>query len=374
MKGHIRERSRGRWAIILDVRDPATNKRKRRWHSFVGTKRAAQLEAARLIAEQQTGGGIALSKITVAEFLDRWLEHVATLVSPSSHRTYTVMMARYVKPTIGNVRLAKLKPHDVAALYAKLLQDGLAPKSVLLVHRVLAQALKQATRWQLLAGNPATAVKPPKIERREMQVPDTAATLALIEAARTAEIFPAVLVAALTGLRRGEVAALRWRDVSLDTGQLAVVASAEQIGTAVRLKPPKSGRGRTVALPALLVDELRRYRVAQAQHLLRLGVRQSGETFVCLRGDGSPWQPSALTAQFGALLRAHRLPRMRLHDLRHAHASHLLAANVPAKIVQERLGHHSVSLTLDLYSHATPGMQRDAAAALDAVMGAAKKG
>jgi integrase len=240
------------------------------------------------------------------------------------------------------------------------------------VHRVLSQALKQAIRWQLLTSNPSAAVTPPRIERREMKTLDADAAAALIEIARGGTLFVPILLAVMTGMRRGEIAALRWRSIDLDGGQLAVVASTEQVRRDSREKPPKSGRSRrAIALPALMVDELRRHRLAQAQELLQLGVRPTDDTHVCLQTDGASWRPSMMTAAFARLLRASGLPRVRLHDLRHTHASHLLAANVHPKIVQERLGHASIAMTLDLYSHVVPGLQEEAAASADAVMRAA---
>jgi integrase len=377
VKGHIRERSPGHWAIVIDARD-AAGKRKRRWHSFKGTKRQAQIECARLISELQHGGYAEPGKITVSKYLDRWLEHVRTQVSPSSHATYSTMLLSYVTPIIGAIRLGKLCPADIAKCYAvalqtgcRMRQGGLSPKSVGLVHRVLGQALKQAVRWQLLASNPAAAVTAPRVERQEMKTLDADSAATLIEAARGEAMFVPILLAIMTGIRRGEIAALRWRSIDLDSGQLAVVASTEQVRRDAREKPPKSGRSRAIALPALVVDELRRHRLAQAEELLRLGVRSTEDTHVCLQADGAPWRPSTMTAAFARLLKASALPRVRLHDLRHTHASHLLAANVHPKIVQERLGHASVAMTLDLYSHVTPGLQEEAAASADAVMRAA---
>jgi integrase len=369
MKGHIRERSPGHWAIVIETRDPVTGKRKRQWHSFAGTKRQAQVECARLISDIQ-GGADVPAKITVAAYLDRWLDHMATQVSPSSHRTYTTLMRAYVVPAIGTVRLKKVRPIDLANLYATTLHS-LAPKSIALLHRVLSQALRQAVRWQLLASNPAVAVAPPRVERKQMHVLDADATLDLVEAARTTDLFMPVLLAAMTGMRRGEIVALRWHSIDFNAGQLAVVASTEQVGRKTRDKPPKSGRSRTIALPALMIEELRRYQLQQAETLLRLGVRQDDAAHVCIRADGAPWWPESLTQAFRRFLRSHNLPSMRFHGLRHAHATHLLTANVHPKIVQERLGHASISMTLDLYSHVVPGMQEEAAASVDTLMRAA---
>jgi integrase len=379
VKGHIRERSPGHWAIVLDVIDPASGKKRRKWYSFTGAKRQAQAECARLITAQGNGVQIDPGRITVAQYLTRWLAHVETQVSPSSHATYSTIIRSYVLPVIGASQLKKLRPEAIASLYATALKSGarqrrcgLSAKSVGLLHRLLSQALHQAVRWQLLPVNPAAAVAPPRVERKTMVVPDTGAVLDLVEAARDTDLFAPVLITSMTGLRRSEALALRWEAIDVDEGKLEVKASIEQVGTVTRIKIPKSGKGRNVALPALLIEELRRYRLTQAEDLLRLGVRQDGDTHVCTRADGSPWRPSAFTQAFTRFLRALKRPHMRFHDLRHAHATHMLDANVHPKIVQERLGHSSISLTLDLYSHTTPGMQKKAAASIDSMMRAAR--
>ena len=180
-------------------------------------------------------------------------------------------------------------------------------------------------------------------------------------------IYWPVLIALSTGMRRGEVLALRWRNVDFEGGVVRVVESLEQTKTGIRFKSPKTDRTRAVTLPAFCIEELRRLKRQQAEELLTLGVRQIGETLVCARADGEPLQPQSLTHQFTRLItRIKDLPRIRLHDLRHSHATQLLAAGVHPKIVQERLGHASITTTLDLYSHVTSTMQGDAAARLDA--------
>jgi integrase len=180
-----------------------------------------------------------------------------------------------------------------------------------------------------------------------------------------------MLLAGMLGLRRGEIAALRWRHVDLDRAQVAVVESFEQTRQGVRLKAPKSGRGRKVALPARVVAELRAWRARQAQELLQLGVRLSDDCFVCASEDGKPIQPQSLTHAWHRFLARTKFPRLRFHDLRHSHATHMLASGVHAKIASERLGHATVGLTLDTYSHVIPGMQEDAVARIEAAFAGA---
>jgi integrase len=374
MKGHIRERSPGRWAIVIDVRDPQTGERKRRWHSFAGTKRQAQVECARLLTEMKNGTAVDPTRMTVAAFFDKWLEHMAGQVSPRTHERYAEICSKNLAPLLGGLAPTKLQPAHISQAYAHALTSGrrdgaggLSTRTVTHMHRVLRQALQQAVRWQLLARNPADAVKPPKVERQQMSVLDTDATAELIEAARETPLFIPILLGVRCGLRRGEVVALRWRNVALERGQISVVASAEQTERGVREKEPKNGKGRNVVLSGTEIEELRSHRVRQAQSLLVLGVRLTDDHHVVAREDGQALQPRSLTHAFVKFVRRHGF-QIRLHDLRHSHATHMLAAGVHPKIAQERLGHSSVGITLDLYSHVLPGMQAEAVSKVDAAL------
>jgi integrase len=371
MRGHLRERSPGHWAIVIDVRDPQTGERKRRWHSFKGTKREAQREAARLISEVDKGTHVDPSRMTVAAFLERWIEHMQGQVSPRSHERYAELCRKNLAPLLGALALTKLQPAQISQAYAKALASGrrdgaggLSARTVTHMHRVLREALQQAVRWQMLARNPADAVKPPKVERKQMSVLDTDATAELITAAQGSSLAVPILFGVLCGLRRGEIVALRWRNVDLDRGQISVVASTEQTDAGCREKEPKSGHGRTVALASLMVEELRGHRLRQAEALLALGVRLTDDHHVVARADGQALQPRSLTHAFVKFVRERGL-QIRLHDLRHSHATHMLASGVHPKIAQERLGHSSVGVTLDLYSHVLPGMQAEAVARVD---------
>jgi integrase len=242
---------------------------------------------------------------------------------------------------------------------------------VIYVHRVLKHALAQAVRWEMLSRNPADAVHPPKCERPEMHALDTAGAAALLEAVRSFRMFVPVMLSLTCGMRRGEICALRWRSVDLGNAQIAVIGSVEQTRQGIREKTPKNGRARTVAMTTFAMDELRRHRVRQAEELLRFGIRQSDDTHVVAQADGRPLKPNSLTHEFARFIAGTTLPRIRFHDLRHSHATHLLASGVHPKIAQERLGHSNIAITLDLYSHVLPGMQEDAASRVDAALRAA---
>jgi integrase len=378
MKGHIRERSPGCWAIVLDVQD-ATGKRRRKWHSFKGTKREAQKECARLVAGMSDGAYVEPSKTTLSQFFERWLKHIKPNVSPRTHERYQQIATKNIAPLLGAKVISMLQPIDISEAYATALESGrrdgtggLNPRTVHHMHRVLYSALSQAERWKLIARNPAALLEKrdrPKIERKPVITIDASTTAAAFDAARDRRLFIPLILATLCGLRRGEITALRWNAVKLDLGELAVVASTEQTDAgAIREKEAKSGRARTIALPAMAVEELRRWRLAQAEELLKLGVRADDSFHVVTQADGAPLQPRSLTHAMSEFLEKWGVT---LHGMRHSHASHLLAAKIHPKVVQERLGHSSIAITLDVYSHLMPNMQGEAAAAIDGVLRAA---
>ena len=372
MRGSIVRRGKS-WAIILDERDMTSGRRRRRWHSFRGTRRGAEAECARLISERQNGTAVEPNRITLVQFLDQWLKYIEPQVAPRTHERYGEIVRTYLVPALGTILLTKLQPMTISAAFAGMLSGGrrkgsggLSPRSVHHCHRILSQALQQAVRWRMLSRNPCNDVDPPRVERRALNVWDVATMAEALECARSLRIFMPMLLAGMLGLRRGEIAALRWRHVDLDRAHVAIVESFEQTRTGMRLKAPKSGRGCKVALPIKVVAELRAWRTKQAQELLRLGIRLDGESFVCAGEDGQPIQPQSLTHAWHRFLARTRLPRLRFHDLRHSHATHMLASGVHPKIASERLGHATVGLTLDTYSHVIPGMQEDAVARIDA--------
>jgi integrase len=278
------------------------------------------------------------------------------------------------------MKLTKLQPEHISSAYSKALasgrrdgKGGLSPRTVHHMHRILKQALKQACAWRALTHNPADLVKPPKVEHKAMRTYDMAQTVELIENLRPTRIFIPAVLGVLCGLRRGEIAALRWGNVDLEAATMRIVESAEQTKSGVRYKETKSGRARNVTLSETVVEKLRKWRTKQAEEFLRLGARPDKQTFVVTKADGGPVQPRSLTHEWVRLIEQSGLPRIRFHDTRHTHATHMLSSNINPKIASERLGHSKVGITLDLYSHVMPGMQEDAVARVDGALKVAIK-
>jgi integrase len=371
--GHMAERSPGKWSIVLSVKDAATGKRKRQWHSFAGTKREAAQERIRLLAAINQGTALEPNKTNLRTYLGQWLGHIRASVSPRTSERYGEIAVKYLGPTLGDVLLTKLTPLAISAAYDRIRasrQKGrgdLSPRMIGHCHRVLSAALRQAVRWRLLQFNPAADVKPPKVERHKLTTYSFAQAADALEALRGSWSHVPALLGLMCGMRRGEISALRWGAVDLDKGRLMVTQSAEQTRAGVRYKEPKSGQSRAIALSPAVVTELRAHRVRQMEMHLRLGLRMNAESFVVARADGTPYAPDTISNEWRRIP-LNGLPRVRFHDLRHTHASHMLASGVHPKIASERLGHSRVGITLDLYSHVVEGLQEDAVARVDAAM------
>jgi integrase len=299
-----------------------------------------------------------------------WLEAVRPEISPKAHERYAEIVRCYLIPALGHHQLAKLAPVHIQSAYNALAAGGrrdrkngaLAPSTRRYIHVILRSALARAVEQLLLARNPADAFKKrlPKIERKEITTLTVEQSGRLLDAIRRMHIYWPVLLAITTGMRRGEILALRWRNVDFDRGTIRVVQSLEQTKDGIRFKDAKTGRSRAITLPAFLIEELRRLKREQAEALLALGIRQNADTLACCREDGNPKQPRSLTHEFAHVMatKITGLPRVRFHDLRHSHATQLLAGGVHPKIAQERLGHSTITTTMDLYSHVRDTMQR----------------
>jgi integrase len=365
--GHIRERSPG--SFELRYHDHG----KVRTATFHGSKREAERELRRLLSLVDTNQHPNdPDKLSLAQWLDRWLAQVKGEVAPRTHLRYGQLMRLHVMPRIGSLPLARLTVADIQGLYSGLAGTDLAPQTRKHVALVLTNALNRAVEQRIISNSPVQPLRRrmPRVERAEMRFLDSAQSQQLLSTARGESLYPAILLGLATGARRNEILALKWSRVDLDRGTILIADSLEQIGASIRTKPPKSGKPRTVVLGAGAIEELRRIRLDQAEGLLRLGVRQDSETLICCRGDGSMLTPSKLSDGFRTLIRKSGLPLVRFHDLRHSHASQLLAAGVNIKVVAERLGHTDPAVTLRVYSHLMPDAQAEAAAKIDAIFGA----
>ncbi len=367
--GSIAPAGANRWRIRFELgRDSASGSRRRRDITIEGSKRKAQRILSELLAQRDRGIDIAPERVTVAEYLERWLEDAARgRVSPRTCKRYAQLVRR-VSPTIGAYRLEALRPTHMSAAYTALLNEGLTAQTVLHHHRVLKQALQQAVRWQLIGLNPAEAVIPPRPQRREMRALDGEEVGRLLAASRDEDLRRLIFVAVATGLRLGELLGLKWRDVDLGTHAMSIQRTAQYIDGVDTFSSPKTQRShRTVAFSSSTTAVLQEHRRSQLARRLRVGELWQDHDLVFCREDGSPARVSNVSHRFAHLARTADLP-VRFHDLRHTMATIALRAGVHPKVVSERLGHASVQITLDTYSHVMPDIQGEAAEAIERVL------
>ncbi|MBA2278613.1 MAG: tyrosine-type recombinase/integrase [Chloroflexia bacterium] len=375
MKGSIQKRvgKRGTmWYGKYDVLDPATGKRVyRRVNAPTRKECEARLRAA--IQAGERGQRITHERQTVRDYSERWLAAVEPTVRPATYRRYADMFRLHVLPAIGGIQLVKLAPLDLQRLYADRLKVGLSATTVHHMHAVIHRGLKQALRWGDVDRNVSEMVDPPRRTLPDVTTWDAKQTAAVLVVGDDTDLAALWRLALLTGMRRGELLGVMWEDLDLDRGTLAVRRTLSRgKGGTWELGQPKTASGRrAIALPASCVAALRKHRARQAEDRLRLGPLWQDHGFVFTNETGGPLHVNSLIHRFQKLIAAAAVPTIRFHDLRHTSATLLLAQGVHPKIVQERLGHADISMTLNRYSHVMPGMQRQAADTLDAALDAA---
>jgi integrase len=369
-RGTIKSRSQGSYRIRYSLgRDPVSGKRRFATATVRGTRKQAERELVRLLRTVDTGEHVDPSRVTVGDWLELWTQTTKAEVSPKTHERYAEIVRCYLKPRLGSFALQRLTPSDIQKAYNNFDRNP-SPRTRRHIHRILKSALARAVEQQVLPRNPADALKRlPKVEVEPLTVLTVEQSKHLLKTISHTTTYWPTLIALTTGMRRGEVLALRWKNVDLEQGTVRVVESLEETKAGIRFKSTKTDKGRAVLLPKFTLEELRRWKREQAEKLLRLGVRQTGESLVCGREDGKPKYPNSLTHKFSYLVGRAGLPKVRFHDLRHSHATQLLASGVHPKIVQERLGHSTITTTMDLYSHVSETMQSDATTRLDQAYG-----
>lgn len=385
--GHVRQRSAGSWELRYSLgRDPASGRPRVATTTFKGNRADAERELRRLLRTLDAGEHVDPTRLKVDQWLSQWLEIIRDEISPKSHERYSEIVENFLSPALGALLIAKVAPSHIQAAYAKLASGGrldgkgggLSPSTRRYVHRVLRAALARAVEQQVIARNPADIFRNrlPKVERKEMVTLTAEQSAALLASLTDKRVYWPVLLSLATGARRGEILALRWRNVDLERGIVRIVESLEETKAGgLRFKAPKSDKARAITLPAFMIAKLRHLKKIQAEELLAVGVRQTGDTLLCCKPDGEPYCPRSVTHVFTrAVSRLDDIPHVRFHDLRHSHATQLLLDGVHPKVAQERLGHSTISTTLDLYSHVSQTMQEDAAARLDAALGNAISG
>jgi integrase len=355
------EKRSGSYSTRVSLTDPLIGERIQK-RVTARTKRELDAKVSELKAQWNKGDYFEATKMTAAEYLEHWLEAIAPTIRPSSHRRFTEVARRRVIPAMGHVALARVTTLHIQEFYADCLKSGLSPSTVALYHNVLHRALEQAVKWSLIRRNPCDGVDAPREVTPEMKTWTAEQARAFLDVASGDDLAALWWLVLHTGLRRGELLALRWQDIDFERATLAIRRTLTRGMDGLAFGEPKSAAGRrSLALPAVCVDRLRAHRTQQLKRRLALGSDWQDTDLVFERGDGSLLHPNTMSSAFARLTKKAGLPRIRFHDLRHTAATLMLANGEHPKIVQERLGHSDMSMTLNRYSHVTMDMQREAA-------------
>ena len=379
MRGSIIKRKGcSTYTIVLNLgKDPVTGHPKRQWVSVKGNKREAERRLAELTHQLNTGSYVKPRKMTVEDYMEQWLaDYCLPNLQPRTTEGYEFIVRKYIVPSIGNIELTALRPEHLQHFYTeKLLSGGkdgtgLSPRSVRYCHTTLHKALKSAMRLGILSRNPADAVDPPRLKPREMQMMNEGEIQKLLELAKSTQYYPIFYLALYTGLRRSELLALKWADIDLLLCQLSVVRSLQQLRNGKVIEAPcKTDKSkRMVSLSPSTAIMLRQHKDQQTKLRKELGIPVTENDYVFSHYDGSPILPDSLSQAWRHLATKVGLKNIRLHDCRHTHASLMLKAGIHPKIVSERLGHAGIQITLDTYSHVSPGLQEAAANAFDNIV------
>jgi len=377
MRGHIIKRYKNSYSIVLNLGiDSVTGKRKQQWVSIKGTKKEAEKRLSELLTQLDTGSFMKPGKTTLSEFLERWLkDYVRPNLAPRTSEGYESIARQHLIPQLGNIILTQLKPSHLQRYYSETLLKGrcdgkgvaLSPQTVRHHHTALHKALETAVEWGLLSRNVADAVRPPHVERPDMHIWGENDITQFLEVAKSTSYYALFYAALFTGMRRSELLALRWQDIDFIFGQVYVSRSLHQLkDRSFVFRSPKTAKGRrTVALPPSAVLVLNEYHKKQELERALLGMPLTDEALVFSSLEGNPLPPNSITRAWTSLASRAGLKAIRLHDARHTHASLMLKQGIHPKIVQERLGHATIAVTLDTYSHVVPGLQEAAAERFD---------
>jgi integrase len=369
MRGTIRKRGKASWELKFDV-PSEDGKRKTRYATVRGTRQEAQRELTRLLGAADAGTLPDPSNATVAAYIEAWL-HGAPKGSAKTMERYGELAANQIIPHLGSHKLQRLKPDHVQHWHGVLIDAGLSARTTKHAHKLLRRVLGDAVKNGTVPRNVAAIHQPPEVEQEEIEILSPEQIADVLTKLEGHTLFPIVAVALATGLRRGELLAVQWGDVDLDAATLRVERSVEETRQGLRLKSPKTKRGRrNLKLPAEAVAVLRAHKVQQMEIRLALGMgKTEATTLVFSDVEGDLVKPHSVSRAWRRAVVALKLPAVTFHALRHTHASMLIRAGVDILTISRRLGHSKAAITLEVYGHLISGAD-DAAA--DAIAGVLK--
>jgi integrase len=356
-----------------------TVRRRQEMKAGFASKREAEEALTKVLASISTGTHIEPSRMLVSEFMTgEWLLAIRSTIRPTTYLSYQGHIQLHIVPALGSMPLQRLCASHINAFYSRLLTEGggkdkggLSPATVRRVHATLHRALKDAVRWNKLIKNPVDSADPPRLASAdaEMKVWSAKELKMFLTSQQTSRLYPLWLTLATTGMRRGEILGLTWEDVDLEARRVSIRKTRVMLGYVTHVSEPKTRRGRRmIALDPATASSLKEQRHRQRKERLAAGGKWKDTGHLFTREDGEPYHPERVSKLFRRAAAQAGLPRIRLHDLRHTYATLALAAGIHPKVVSERLGHASIAITLDTYSHAVPALSEEAASRVAALV------
>lgn len=372
MRGQIVKRNENTWLVRIFLGRDANGKRKYFNKTIYGTKKDAQIFLTAKLREKDLGIFVEPASIFLAEYLDKWLEEIAKpRLRQNTYDSYSWIVKKYIKDKLGRIKLSDLQAVQIQKLYSELQKKGLAPKTIRYVHTILSSALKQAVKWKMFIQNPCDLCELPRLVKKEMKCFTPEEAKRFLETAKTSKWFVLFLLIIESGMRPEEYFGLQWKDIDIEQGCLSVrrvVIEGKKGGFYFAETKTKESR-RRIPLSGSLITALKAHRHKQLEARLKRGADYQNYDLVFASEVGTPLQRKNFSDRhFKPLMKKANVTQIRLYDLRHTMATLLLSESVNPKIVQERLGHSSIVLTLDTYSHVLPTMQDDATAKLEILL------
>lgn len=372
--GSIRERKSKTGAVYYQItidggRDPLTGKRNRAFKNVKGSKREANSVMHRLITEMEQGTISKRSNKTVGEWMDEWVTDYLPNIEETTRVGYKTKIKNYIKPAIGNIQLKSLRAEHIQRMVNDMSSNGLSPKNIRDTFNNVNAAMKRAVKTRLIPYNPCEGVTLPKRKKYKATIYPPKMIQKVLDTAKGTDMYLPILLFAMVGLRRGELLALTWENIDFKNNVLKVRKNMVNGESGYIIKAPKSEAGiRDIHLGEDVMSVLKEARLQYMNDAFSYGTGFQNHGFLIHKEDGSPLHPDSMTRKWARFLERHKLPKIRLHDLRHSNATTLIQAGVSPRVVQQRLGHSDVSITLNTYTHVLPEMDIDAAEKLDSIL------
>jgi integrase len=376
MRGCITKKGSS-YYVVLDIGRSSTGRRKQKWFGGYKTKKEAEKHLVKYINEIENNTFVNSDNMTFKTFLEYWLDnYVDVNLSETTKYSYRHHLELHVIPTLGSIQLSKLQPIQLQKLYGDKLKHGrldgkggLSAKSVCNIHRVVRKALSYALKMQLVSRNIADFVEAPRRKAFNASVINDIDIPMYINAFKDSEMYVAVILALSVGLRRGEALGLRWKDIDFTNKTITINQAILHANRGIIFGSPKTKKShRSIVLSDSILDLLKKQKAIQTKYKSKLEEAYNDYDLVCCHADGKPINPSTFSRMFAKILKRNNLQHVRFHDLRHTNATLMLKSNIPAKIASERLGHSTIGITMDLYSHVLNEMQQEAAEKLDNII------